>query len=164
MVCRRYEGRGYRCSFLLTSWVSDLLDFLQWSQVRIPVIRKGNSKQNSYRRARLTFIRSALEAQAIKDARSAFSKLPNGDAVFRQCIEQEETLLQVLEKVSQKRHLYEKKKSTKLLKGFQKYTLWLQNMGSVIDVVVQTQAGIGCPVWAPVKFVLKVSFYTGSVC
>ena len=57
----------------------------------------------------------------------------------------------------QKYHLHKKKRFTKLLDGFQKHTLWLQNMGSVVDVVVQTQAGIGCPVWAPIKFVLKVS-------
>ena len=31
-------------------------------------------------------------------------------------------------------------------------------MSDAVDVVVQTQAGIGCPLWAPIKFVLKVGY------
>jgi hypothetical protein len=45
-----------------------------------------------------------------------------------------------------------------LIKKFEQYTTWLQNFSGVVDVVAQTQAGIGCPVWAPVKFVLEVGY------
>jgi hypothetical protein len=31
-------------------------------------------------------------------------------------------------------------------------------MSDAVDIVVQTQAGIGCPLWAPIKFVLKVGY------
>jgi hypothetical protein len=31
-------------------------------------------------------------------------------------------------------------------------------MSDAIDIVVQTQAGVGCPLWAPIKFVLKVRY------
>ena len=51
---------------------------------------------------------------------------------------------------------FHRKKSSAVAQKFEKYTMWLQNFSGVIDVVAQTQAGIGCPVWAPVKFVLQV--------
>ena len=41
----------------------------------------------------------------------------------------------------------------------QKYTAWLQNISDVVDVAVQTKAEIGCPLWAPIKLVLKVSMH-----
>lgn len=44
-----------------------------------------------------------------------------------------------------------------MLDAFQRYTAWLRNFSSVVDVVVQTEAGVGCPVWAPIKFVLQIS-------
>ena len=72
---------------------------------------------------------------------------------------QEETLVEVVESVLQKCQSHRKKKSSRFLQKFQSYTLWLQNMGSVVDVAVQAQAGIGCPVWAPIKLVLKVGVY-----
>ncbi|KAH7363842.1 hypothetical protein BKA65DRAFT_123437 [Rhexocercosporidium sp. MPI-PUGE-AT-0058] len=43
------------------------------------------------------------------------------------------------------------------LGGFQKYTLWLQNMAPAIDVAVNASSGIACPVWAPIKYILKLS-------
>ncbi|KAF6226640.1 hypothetical protein HO173_012470 [Letharia columbiana] len=30
-------------------------------------------------------------------------------------------------------------------------------MSAVVDIAVQTQAGFGCPLWAPIKFILKIS-------
>lgn len=49
-----------------------------------------------------------------------------------------------------------RKKTTRFLNQLQRYTQWLQNFSQVVDVVVQTQAGVGCPIWAPIKFVLQV--------
>lgn len=65
--------------------------------------------------------------------------------------------MEVLNTVEQKRQSQKKKKSTKFLSKLQKYTTWLQNMSAVVDVAVQTQAGVGCPLWAPIKFILKVN-------
>lgn len=59
--------------------------------------------------------------------------------------------------VEQKRQSQKKKKSTKFLSKLQKYSTWLQNISAVVDVAVQTQAGFGCPLWAPIKFILKVN-------
>ncbi|MCJ1411392.1 hypothetical protein MMC19_005481 [Ptychographa xylographoides] len=101
--------------------------------------------------------RSLLQREAIDRAHTAFSRLNKGDVIFQQCMTQEETLVEVVESVLQKCQSHRKKKSSRFLQKFQSYTLWLQNMGSVVDVAVQAQAGIGCPVWAPIKLVLKVS-------
>jgi hypothetical protein len=51
---------------------------------------------------------------------------------------------------------HRRRKRFALAQKFEQYTQWLQNFSGVVDVVVQTQAGIGCPIWAPVKFVLQV--------
>lgn len=103
-------------------------------------------------------IRSPLQKQAIERAREAFSRLPNGDQIFQQCIANEESLADVVQMLVQGHKLYKRKRTTRLVEGFQKHTLWLQNISSVVDVAVQTQANIMCPAWAPIKFVLKVSF------
>lgn len=101
--------------------------------------------------------RSALQQRAIEEAKLAYSRLPHGDAVFRQCLEGKETLVEDLNIVEQKRQSQKKKKSTKFLSKLQKYSTWLQNISAVVDVAVQTQAGFGCPLWAPIKFILKVN-------
>ncbi len=51
----------------------------------------------------------------------------------------------------------EEQESIRFLSKLEKYTTWLQNMSAVVDVAVQTQAGFGCPLWAPIKFILKVN-------
>ena len=76
--------------------------------------------------------------------------------MFRQCVEGKETLGEVLNTVERKCQSHKKKKSTKFLEKLQKHTTWLQNISVVVDIAVQTQAGIGCPLWAPIRFVLKV--------
>jgi hydroxylamine reductase (hybrid-cluster protein) len=67
-----------------------------------------------------------------------------------------ETLSQAVESAKKRCSSRKLSKSEKIVVGFAKYTQWMENMSGVIDVVVQTQAGIGCPVWAPLKLVLKV--------
>lgn len=62
-----------------------------------------------------------------------------------------------MDELHKQKRIHSKKKSTKLVERFERYTLWIQGMGSIIDVAVQTQAGIACPVWAPIKFILQVS-------
>jgi len=77
--------------------------------------------------------------------------------VFQDCVQNQDTIVNVVEAVTLKYTMYKRKRSTRILERFQKYTVWLQNMSSAIDIAVQTQAGIACPVWTPIKFVLRVN-------
>ena len=97
-----------------------------------------------------------LQRQAIENARSAFARLPNGDEAFRRCVSQEDTVAEIVKKITQSYQSHRDKRSVRLLQRLQQHTLWLQNFSGVVDVAVQTHAGIGCPLWAPVKFVLQV--------
>lgn len=89
----------------------------------------------------------------MEKAKVAFSRLPNGDHLFQQCINSPLSIVEAVEKTQQSQ---KERKSTKILEGLQKHTSWLQNLSSVVDVAVQTQAGVACPIWAPLKFVLLV--------
>ncbi|KAF8853289.1 hypothetical protein BDZ45DRAFT_81093 [Acephala macrosclerotiorum] len=100
---------------------------------------------------------SSLQKQAIEKARLSFSNLPTGDAIFQQCINQADSIHDVVESVIQTSRFYKRRQSTRLLQKFEQHTQFLQNASDIVDIVVQTQAGIGCPLWAPIKFVLKVS-------
>lgn len=75
-----------------------------------------------------------------------------------QCLQGNETISDVLTAVSRSHRSYSRKKSNRALYNFQQYTTWLRSMSEAVDIVVQTQAGIGCPLWAPIKFVLKVGY------
>lgn len=112
-----------------------------------------------YDSSQLIVARSSLQKQAIERAREAFSRLPNGNEIFQKCITNEETIVDVVQTTVQKHQFYKSKRSSRLLERFQKYTLWLQNISAAVDVAVQAQASIACPIWAPIKFVLKVSPY-----
>ena len=104
----------------------------------------------------LTNSSSALQKQAIDNARAAFSQLPHGDQVFQECVNQAQTIPEVIESLSRQHRRYKRKRFTRLFEKFQRRTLWLQHMASAVDVVVQVNAGIGCPLWAPIKYVLLV--------
>jgi hypothetical protein len=108
------------------------------------------------RSALLTPSSRSLQVQAIEKARVAFSQLPNGDAIFQQCLNGQESIPDILATVARRHGSYRSRKCTQLLEAFQRHTTWLQNISAVVDIVVQTQSGIGCPLWAPVKFVLQV--------
>ena len=97
-----------------------------------------------------------MRKDAIDRARLAFAELPQGDALFQQCISDQETICSVLETLSQKAGVYKHKRSTRLLESFHGCTAWMKNISESIDVAVQTSWGIACPIWAPIKFVLKV--------
>ena len=99
---------------------------------------------------------SSLQKQAIDNARAAFSQLPHSDKVFQTCVNQAQTIPEVLESLSQQHRRYKRKRFTRLLEKFQRHTLWLQQMAGAVDVVVQMNAGIACPLWAPIKYVLLV--------
>lgn len=91
--------------------------------------------------------------EAVKKAKHAFSKLPNGDQLFQQCVK---SPLSIVEAVESAQQTQKKKKSTKILECLQRHTSWLQNISSVVDVAVQTKADIACPIWAPLKFAILV--------
>jgi len=98
-----------------------------------------------------------LKQQAIDRARNGFSLLPRDQKVFQECIDSSQSLVDVVRSAVSAHHEYKSRRSTRILDGFQKHSLWLQNMSSAVDVAVQVQAGIACPVWAPLKFLLQVS-------
>jgi len=105
----------------------------------------------------------SLQLQAIERARESFARLPKDHAIFIQCLQGNETISDVLTAVSRRHQSYSRKKSSRALQNFQQYTTWLRSMSDAVDIVVQTQAGIGCPLWAPIKFVLKVGNLFTSV-
>ena len=101
-------------------------------------------------------ISAARQSEAIKRAQAVFARLPRDDAVFQQCVGNSETIHGLLTNIFQKNGLYKRKTSTILLDGFEKYTSWMTNISDSISIAVQASAGIACPVWAPIKFVLIV--------
>lgn len=82
--------------------------------------------------------RTLLQKQAIENARSAFSHLPNGEVVFRQCISQENTIAEIVKTIAEKYQSHRSKRSFRLLQRFQQSTLWPQNFSRVVNVAVQT--------------------------
>lgn len=98
----------------------------------------------------------ALQKQAIQNARSAFSRLTRKHAVFKQCIFENDSVIEVVKAIEEKYWSHRSSRSTRILQGFRRYTIWLETISDVVDTVVQIQAGIACPLWAPIKFVLKV--------
>jgi hypothetical protein len=85
----------------------------------------------------------------------AIAKLPNGDVLFQKCISSNDGIDTLANELKSRCAAHDKKRP-KVLKQFEKSSAWLRNFSDVVDVVVQTQAGIGCPVWAPIKLVLMV--------
>lgn len=100
---------------------------------------------------------SGLRADAVRSAKAAFDQLPRGDAIFQQCLQDRDPIGAVVEILSNDSRTLRRKKSTRFLLQFQRYTQWLKNISSVVDTAVQTQAGLLCPIWAPLKFILQVS-------
>ena len=98
---------------------------------------------------------SFLQKQAIYKAGSAFSQLPHGNQAFQACVKQAKTIPEIVGSLAQQHQSYQRKRFTRLLEKFQRHTLWLQNMSSAVDVV-QLNAGICCPLWAPIKYILLV--------
>lgn len=99
---------------------------------------------------------SPLQQDAILAARAAFHQLPNGHVLFQQCLASPSPIRDVIDALEKRQAAQKSKKHSRFLTKFQQYTQWLSNFSRVIDVVVQTNAGIGCPIWAPIKFVLEV--------
>jgi len=98
-----------------------------------------------------------LKQQAIDRAQIGFSLLPRHQKAFQECIDSSQSLVDVVRSAVSAHQEYKSRRSTRILDAFQKHSLWLQNMSSAVDVAVQVQAGIACPVWAPLKFLLQVS-------
>lgn len=98
----------------------------------------------------------SLQQQAIEKAQFSFSKLPSRDAAFQRCASSNDGVTELIEALKARYDSHNKKRSL-LVRKFHQYSAWLRNFSNVIDIVVQTQANIGCPLWAPLKFVLEVS-------
>ena len=104
----------------------------------------------------LTDSSSSIQQQAIEKARLVLADVPFEDALFRQCASQADAVVDMVKALKSKYDSHRRRKRFALAQKFEQYTQWLQNFSRVVDVVVQTQAGIGCPIWAPVKFALQV--------
>jgi hypothetical protein len=62
----------------------------------------------------------------------------------------------VLATLQRKATGHKRKRSTKLLEQFHQYTSWLLKISGSVDVAVNTSAGIACPIWTPMKFLLMI--------
>ena len=98
----------------------------------------------------------SLQQQAVQRVRSTFGELKKGDALFAQAQDQQDAVSEILKVVKEK---YDRRRSKRraLVEKFERYIQWLQNFSEIVDTLAQTQAGIGCPVWAPIKVILQVS-------
>ena len=96
-----------------------------------------------------------LQQQAVERARSAFGALADGDALFAQVNTQNDVVAEML-KTLKLRYGYHRNKRRTIVEKFEKYTRWMQNLTGVFETLAQTQAGIACPIWAPIKLVLQV--------
>lgn len=97
-----------------------------------------------------------LFREAVDRAKVAVSKLPHNNDLFQQCVGDACSVDTVLATLREKATAHRRKRSTKALEGFYNYTSWLMNMARSMDVAVNSSAGIACPVWASVKFILIV--------
>jgi len=97
----------------------------------------------------------SVQQQAIKRAKVSFKKLPDENPVFQQYAGSKDGVKELVDTLAANYSAHDKRRS-RIIDKFQRYSAFLQNFGDVIDIAVQTQAGIACPVWAPVKFVLNV--------
>jgi hypothetical protein len=98
----------------------------------------------------------SIQEEAVARAKAAFHKLPLNDELLQQCIANKVSIETVLKRLRDQSAAHQRKKSTKLLEKFHNHTSWMMNMSRSIDVAVNASAGIACPVWASVKFVLMV--------
>ena len=103
-----------------------------------------------------------LQQVAVERARSAFASLKGTDNLFSQVQDQNNAISDILGALQRKYESHGRKRRA-ILETFERYTQWLQNFSGIIDVVVQTQAGIGCPIWAPLKLVLQTSAWRSDV-
>jgi hypothetical protein len=101
---------------------------------------------------------SESQKQAIEKAKAAFAKLPDGDRLFQQCVNDQGTVLEVVEALHNHCAIHKRRKFTRILESFRRYTSWMNSISGSVNFAVQTSSGIACPLWAPIKFVLKVCF------
>jgi hypothetical protein len=102
-----------------------------------------------------------LQKEAVNRAKAAFAKFPHENDEFQKCVNDQISIDVVLATLREKAASHKRKRSTKVLEGFHNYTSWMMNISKSIDIAVNTSAGIACPVWAPLKFVLMVSNLEG---
>jgi hypothetical protein len=98
---------------------------------------------------------ATLQQQAVERAKSAFGTLKGEDVLYAQILLQGDSVSEIV-KVLKQKYDCQRKKRRFIVEKFEQYTQWLQNFAGVIDIAVQTQAGIVCPVWAPIRAVLQV--------
>ena len=99
----------------------------------------------------------SLQQKAVERVRSALGNLKDEDALFTQAQNQPDAVSEILKTLKQKYDgQHSKRRTNTIVRKFEQYTQWLQNFSEIVDTLAQTQAGIACPIWAPIKFVLQV--------
>jgi hypothetical protein len=61
---------------------------------------------------------SASQKLAIDNAKSAFARLPSGDSIFQQCINNKETVHEVVQSLQRQCGVHRRRKFTRLLSEF----------------------------------------------
>jgi hypothetical protein len=92
----------------------------------------------------------------VQKAKDALLAQTNGSLIFQQCLESNEPIPSLVQTLIKSHEQHAAKRSTRLIDKFQTHTLWLQNMAVAIDVAANVSPGLICPVWAPLRYILKV--------
>lgn len=103
---------------------------------------------------------SGLDRQAIERAGSVFAQLRGGSQLFQECVDKADTISQLIKSIEERYERRRNKTSSRLLEHFRKQAAWLQNLSNIIDIAVQAQAEILCPIWAPIRFLLQVGGFS----
>jgi hypothetical protein len=103
-----------------------------------------------------TYRSTSLQLQAVQNAKNALLAQTNGSLLFQQCLESHEPIPSLVQTLIASHEQHAVKKSIRLIVKFQTHTIWLQNMAVAIDVAANASPGFICPVWAPLRYILKV--------
>jgi hypothetical protein len=103
-----------------------------------------------------TYRSASLQLQSVQKAKDALLAQTNGSLIFQQCLESDEPIPSLVQTLIKSHEQHAAKTSTRLIGKFQTHTLWLQNMAVAIDVAANACPGFICPVWAPLRYILKV--------
>jgi hypothetical protein len=99
---------------------------------------------------------TSLQHQAVQNAKNALLAQTNGSLLFQQCLESHEPIPSLVQTLIASHEQHAVKRTTRLIVKFQTHTIWLQNMAIAIDVAANASPGFICPVWAPLRYILKV--------
>ena len=98
---------------------------------------------------------SPLEAEALQLIAARTAKLQKHKE-FQHVCDSSSTLNDIIRLINDIRHSKSNRRRNKVADKFDQCCDWLHQISGVIDVIVQTEATIGSPIWAPIKLVALV--------